>query len=127
MNAESPPSARTILVVEDEASIRTIVKLAMEMNGHRVLTASDGDEALHVAEDHQGPIDLVITDILLPGISGSDTIRTLVETRPGLNVIYISGYLGDQADLAKSETGQMRFLRKPFTPRPLVEGGAPEF
>src|ERR1043166_6445131 len=119
MNAESPPSARTILVVEDEASIRTIVKLAMEMNGHRVLTASDGDEALHVAEDHQGPIDLVITDILLPGITGSAVMRPRCEARPGLNVIYIFGSLGDQADWAKSEPGQMRFLSKPFTPRQL--------
>ena len=115
------PSTPTILVVEDEPSIRNIIKLALEMKGYRLLTAADGDEGIQLAEEHPGPIDLVVTDMLLPGIHGSDLVRTLLKSRPGLHVIYISGYVGAEQELPAGETGRMHFLAKPFTPRQLLE------
>src|SRR5437879_6376772 len=99
------PSSPTVLVVEDESSIRAIIKLSLEMKGYRVLSASEGAEALQLAEQHPGPIDLVITDILLPGMSGSDVVRALLTRRPGLHVIYISGFLGSEEELTTSRNG----------------------
>jgi len=134
MNAESspapnvaPPTLPTILVVEDEESIRTIVRLALETKGYRLLTAADGAEGIQLAQQHQGPIDLVITDVLLPGMSGSNLVRVLLVDRPALHVLYISGYLGTESELAAGRTGKMTFLPKPFTPRQLVAAVAAVF
>ena len=111
----------TILVVEDEGPIRQIVKTSLEAHGHCVVTAGDAEEALELAEQHSGPIDLVVTDMLLPGMSGADMIRRLVAARPALNVIYISGYLGGNTTMPGSPNGTMQYLPKPFTPRELLE------
>ena len=130
MNAEAssaPSSPRTVLVVEDEGPIRTIITLALEAKGYRLLVAADGADGIQRAQQHAGPIDLVITDVLLPGISGSDVVRELLKSRPDLHVIYLSGYLGNEHELPAGQTGKMRFLSKPFTPRQLLEAVAAVF
>jgi len=123
----APNSPRTVIVVEDEGPIRTIITLALETKGYRLVVAADGAEGIQLAQQHAGPIDLVITDVLLPGISGSDVVRELLKSWPNLHVIYVSGYLGNEHELPVSQTGKMRFLSKPFTPRQLLEAVAAVF
>jgi len=120
MNPDAPARA-TVLVVEDEDSIRTIIQLALETKGYRLLTASDSAEGLRIAQSYDGPIDLVISDMLLPGVNGSELIRRLLVIRPEVHVIYISGYLGNETDLPAGQIGKTRFLPKPFTPSQLLE------
>jgi DNA-binding response OmpR family regulator len=126
MNAETSPPAdegctRTILVVEDEEPIRVILQTALEMNGYRVLMAGDAEEAISLSSQYSGPLDLLITDMLLPGVKGSDLVRHILPQRPGLNVLYISGYLGADATLVSGPTGKMKYLPKPFTPAELLD------
>src|SRR4051812_13827650 len=124
-NAASPePEAgppATILVVEDEEAIRMILRTALEMRGYRVLTAEDAAAGLRASKAHEGRIDLIITDMLMPGMNGSDLVRVLLPDRPDVHVIYVSGYLGSEVDLPPLPTGQTVFLPKPFTPRELIE------
>ncbi len=121
MSADTPPAIKpTILVVDDEEPIRLILRTALEMSGHHVLVAGDAEEALGLCERHAERIDLVITDVLLPGITGNDMVRRLAPSRPGLHVLYISGYLGGETDLAGADGGKTRYLPKPFTPRELL-------
>jgi CheY-like chemotaxis protein len=111
---------RTILVVEDEDTIRSILRTVMKSQGFNVLVAGSGAEALRQSQDHEGSIDLVITDMLMPGMNGSELVRLLLPTRPAIHVIFISGYPGPEATLPPGGTGKMAFVGKPFTPNELV-------
>jgi DNA-binding response OmpR family regulator len=110
----------TVLVVEDEEAIRSIVRTVLEMNGHRVLSASDAEEALRLSEQHAGRIDLVVTDVHLPGADGGDLAGWLLDRWPGLRVLYISGLHGGESALPARAGGPSAFLAKPFTPRELL-------
>jgi DNA-binding response OmpR family regulator len=124
MSAETATPAaartkRTILVVDDEPPIRELLRVLLEMHGHRILTADDAEEALRVIGPDE-PLDLVITDLKLPGISGNDLVRQLLPGRPGLHVLYISGSPGGATGLTAPPGGKMRYLPKPFAPRDLL-------
>lgn len=110
----------TILVVEDEVPIQTIVRTVLEMHAYRVLTADDGGAALQLSQQHDGPIDLVITDMGLPGMSGGELVRQLLVARPKLHLLYISGHLSSEVSLICGADGLMKFLSKPFTPKELL-------
>lgn len=84
--AELPGGSETVLVLEDEESLRAIVREMLEGAGYAVLEAADGAEALHVVQRHEGPIDLLLSDVILPGMSGPELARSLVEMRPSLKV-----------------------------------------
>ncbi len=87
---ETPPA--TILVVEDEEEVRALARDVLEMNGFQVLEALDVADATRLAQTHPGTIDLLITDVVMPGTSGPELARRLRAHRPGLRVLCMSGY-----------------------------------
>jgi two-component system cell cycle sensor histidine kinase/response regulator CckA len=113
---DAPSGTETVLVVEDEASLRQIVRECLEEVGYTVLEAPDGLAALELAERHRGPIPLLITDVVMPGLGGRELARRLTEKRPDTKVLYMSGYTDDAVILHGVLTADMPFLEKPFTP-----------
>ncbi|MGD8278275.1 MAG: response regulator, partial [Gemmatimonadota bacterium] len=108
----------TVLVVEDEAAVRSLIRRVMERDGHRVLEATDGEHALVLSRKHEAEIDLVITDVMMPGIGGPALVQALHEERPGLRVILTSGY-GDDILSGSGSARGVFFLEKPFSPNQL--------
>jgi two-component system cell cycle sensor histidine kinase/response regulator CckA len=105
--------SETILLVEDEESLRTLTRTMLEQDGYTVLEASRGNEAIEIARLHGGPIDLLLTDIVMPGMNGHEVARSLAQVRPGIKVVYMSGYSGfGHRGLAESED---ILLPKPLT------------
>jgi len=86
--------SETILLVEDEDSLRTLTRTMLEQNGYTVLEATGGDEAIEIARRHDHAIDLLLTDMVMPGMNGHDVARGLHLVRPGVKVVYMSGYSG---------------------------------
>jgi two-component system cell cycle sensor histidine kinase/response regulator CckA len=119
-NAAPPPCAalggsETILLVEDEESVRQLVRETLSAKGYCVIEAGDGEAGLEVAARHDGEIHLVITDVVMPGISGREMAKQLSQTRPETRVLYLSGYTEDAiVSEGRIESGTA-FLQKPFT------------
>ncbi|HYM82402.1 MAG TPA: response regulator [Candidatus Limnocylindria bacterium] len=117
--AESPRGTETVLLVEDEETVRALVRDVLGRRGYQVLEARDGQEALALGE-LLAPVELMITDVVMPGISGSDLAATLTTRFPNLKVLFISGY----TDRGIVHQGQLDprtpFLQKPFTPEALL-------
>ncbi|HEY6323694.1 MAG TPA: response regulator [Thermoanaerobaculia bacterium] len=107
----------TILVVEDDASIRPLAREILEGQGYAVLEAAGADDALRRAAEHAGPIHLLLTDVVMPGKSGVDLARDLLGRRPGLRVVYMSGY-ADRA--VEADAPGVAFVQKPFDPNLLA-------
>jgi PAS domain S-box-containing protein len=105
-----PPGNETILLVEDEAGVRHVLETMLKRSGYRVLPASSTSEALTVARLHSGSIHLLITDMVMPDLSGVGIADQLVALHPGIRVLYVSGY-GDPV----SPSNQAAFLQKPFS------------
>jgi CheY-like chemotaxis protein len=105
----------TVLLVEDEESVRQLVRETLAAKGYRVVEAENGEAAMGAAARHEGEIDLVITDVVMPGMGGRELVKQLAQTRPNTKVLYLSGYTED-AILSEGtiETGAA-FLQKPFT------------
>ena len=113
--APDAPSGATILLVEDEPAIRRVVRAQLERLGHTVLTAASGEEGIELSARHDGPITLLFTDIVLPGIGGRQVATTLLAQRPDLRVLYTTGYsMAALVDRHEIEPG-MDVLNKPFT------------
>ena len=110
----------TVLVAEDEQLIRTMVRTILEDSGYKVLTASDGHAALQLAKEYEGPIDLLVTDVVMPELGGRRLAERMLEVRPGTRVLYVSGYTDDAILLHGVLTRNMAFLPKPFAPRNLL-------
>jgi two-component system cell cycle sensor histidine kinase/response regulator CckA len=108
----------TLLVAEDEPSVRNLVASALRRDGYRLLLAGSADEALTLAAAHEGPIDLLLTDAMMPGKSGVELAVLLTAQRPGLPVIIMSGYTEEMLDVPGT-TPRISLLQKPFTPRDL--------
>lgn len=111
------PAARgeeTILLVEDSDMVRTMITIILQKHGYNVLETSNGSEAVAVAENHRGPIHLVITDLVMPKLSGSEIADRLTAIRPGLRVLFMSGVIDDAVIRQGGESSQLDFLRKPF-------------
>ena len=104
----------TVLLVEDEDSVRQLVRETLESRGYRVLEAGNGQGALTVAASHTDPIHLVITDVVMPGLNGHELVQQLLPARPGIKVLYLSGYAQDAFTTPLAEA-QKTFLQKPFT------------
>ena len=115
-NTEAARGLETILVVEDEDLVRKLVRTILESRGYAVLDAEGGDEAFHVCRNHQGPIHLLITDVVMPRMNGKEVAERLRSIYPEMRVLYVSGYTADAIDQhGVLETG-IQFLQKPFTP-----------
>ena len=117
-----------ILIVEDDAFVRGLAAEILGECGYHVLVAPDGDEAIRLAAGYSGPIDLVLTDVILPGMNGRQVVERLTQSRPDLCVLFMSGYTDDVIARASAagRTGALasglRFLQKPFTLESLASG-----
>lgn len=117
--AEKGPSlSGTILLVEDEAAVRSLARRVLTQQGYRVLEASDGAIALRVAAAHVGEIDLILTDIAMPVLGGRGLVEELRELSPGIRVLFMSGYPREEVFPDKKD--QTPYLQKPFTSETLI-------
>jgi PAS domain S-box-containing protein len=114
------PGSETILFVEDEQSVRELVTEYLAARGYQVLDAADGMQALEIAAAHKGKIQLLITDVVMPRLSGRELASRLAATRPDLKVLYISGYTDDSIFRHGVLQGGMAFLQKPFNLKALA-------
>jgi nitrogen-specific signal transduction histidine kinase/ActR/RegA family two-component response regulator len=116
--ADAPAPGRgtgTVLLVEDDATVRQFVRRVLEWQGYAVLEAAHGPDALRVAAEHGGRIDLVLTDVVMPGMSGRALAEALTASRPGLRVLFMSGYTDDEILRRGLGTTGVALLEKPFT------------
>ncbi len=107
--------SETILLVEDEESVRQLVRETLAARGYRVLEAANGNAALALAASHSETIHLVITDVIMPGLSGHELVAQLLSARTGIKVLYLSGYAQDAFTTPLASDVQKAFLQKPFT------------
>jgi DNA-binding response OmpR family regulator len=110
----------TVLVVEDEPSVRALAVEALRQRGYTVLEAENGEHALGVAAAYDGPIHMLVTDVVMPRLGGRELWRRLTAHRSGLRVLFVSGYVEEQAFFLEVERGSAVFLRKPFMPQALT-------
>ena len=113
---EQRPGTETILLVEDEDAVRRLARRALEMSGYRILEASHGGEALRVCGEHGGAIDLLLTDVVMPLMSGAELAEQLKPLRPDMRVLFMSGYTEDALGNHGVLAPETAFLYKPFTP-----------
>jgi two-component system cell cycle sensor histidine kinase/response regulator CckA len=118
---QEPPDApavaaprATVLVAEDDESLRALARRVLEGDGYTVLAAGSGEHALELAEAHPGPIDALISDVVMPGMRGPQLAAKLTAARPELRVLLVSGYTEEPLD----ERPGAAFLAKPFSPTP---------
>jgi len=109
------PSRGTALVAEDADGVRRLVKQVLHKRGFLVLEARSGEEALAVAAAHPGPIDLLVTDVVMPGMNGREMADRLAKERPGTKVLYMSGYTEDAIIAQGVLKGSIDFIEKPFS------------
>jgi len=108
-------------VVDDEPSLLALVRTMLWRAGFAVLEASGGEEALRIAEQHAQPIQLLLTDIVMPGMNGYELAEKLKAARPGIRVLYMSGYTDKSIFESTGRTlDSARLIRKPFTAYNLV-------
>jgi signal transduction histidine kinase/ligand-binding sensor domain-containing protein/CheY-like chemotaxis protein len=113
--------SETILAVEDQAEVRTIVRESLARHGYAVLEAPSGERALGLLQDHPGPIHLLLTDVVMPGMNGQTLANKVEKLRPGTKVLFISGYAGGGiVEEGFSPDSHTSYLQKPFTPSALV-------
>jgi two-component system, cell cycle sensor histidine kinase and response regulator CckA len=105
----------TILLVEDEESVRQLVRDTLTAKGYKVIDAENGEAGLAAAKSHKGKINLVITDVVMPGMGGRELVKQLATTHPGTKVLYLSGYTEDAIVSDGSIEKGTAFLQKPFT------------
>jgi PAS domain S-box-containing protein len=115
-----PRGTETVLLVEDEEMVRNMTRTILEGNGYKVLTATDGKDALNFCESYGGKIDLMLTDVIMPQISGKMLAVQLAPQRPDMRVLYMSGYTDDAIVHHGALEEGIAFLPKPFTPDALA-------
>ncbi len=111
---------KSVLLVEDSGVVRALVKNILSLGGFAVLDAGDGEEALRIARTREGPIDLVLTDVVMPRMSGRELVRRLREIRPGLRILFMSGYAEENVGRDGALPAGTFFIPKPFTPDVLL-------
>jgi PAS domain S-box-containing protein len=111
----------TVLLVEDQAEVRAVALACLARHGYRVLEASRGDDALRVAAQYEGPIDLLLTDVVMPAMSGADLARELLRIRPDVRVLYASGYTESVIVSHGVLEPDVDLIQKPFTPERLLQ------
>jgi len=119
-DSAAPGGTETILLVEDETEVRRFAALSLRTFGYRVIEASSGEEALRLCRDHTEPIDLLLTDVVMPGMTGVELSKQLHSLNPGVKVVFVSGY-ADRTILRHGvlDAG-VSLLQKPYTPTVLA-------
>jgi CheY-like chemotaxis protein len=122
----------TILLVEDEAAVRSLVRKVLERRGYSVLEATNGAEAVQIAESHPGPIDLILTDVVMPDIAGPTLVEILAPLLPNVRVLFMSGYTDQEIIRRGVDEFHAGFIGKPFAPdalamkvREILDSGLP--
>jgi two-component system cell cycle sensor histidine kinase/response regulator CckA len=110
----------TVLLAEDEESVRRLATLILERNGYRVIAAADGVTALEAAKAHDGPIDLLLTDMVMPGLNGREVAERFATLQPSARVLFMSGYAGEALSAQGVLDPSVAFLAKPFVPAELA-------
>lgn len=110
----SPAEARTVLLVEDEPLLLALAQRMLERLGFRVLAAGSPEQALAMARDLARPLELLVTDVMMPGMSGRELCQALRSTRPGLACLYMSGYTEDVLSAEDPGPERLYFIQKPF-------------
>lgn len=110
---------KTILLVDDEPDIRVTVGLLLRRNGFEVLSAGGGQQALQISKEHRGPIHLLLTDLLMPGMNGLELVKNLITLRPQLKVVYMSDSRVIQEAFSSETT--LAFIVKPFSAEALID------
>jgi CheY-like chemotaxis protein len=118
--ASRPSRGETLLLVEDNATLRSVTRRHLEQTGYRVLVAGNGVEALERARAHEGEIHLLLTDVVMPQMGGHALAVALASERPGLRVLYVSGYTENSVIHHGVPARGVAFLPKPFTPEALA-------
>ncbi len=119
--ASTKPSAETVLLVEDEPAILTMTKNMLQRQGYTVLAAASSSEAIHMAQDHNGKIDVLITDVVMPEMNGRDLARTLLSLFPNLKRLFMSGHTADVLAHHGMLDEGVHFIQKPFTRKALID------
>ncbi len=114
------PGDETLLLVEDEPEVRSLVQRILKTQGYTVVTAANPDEALAVAREFKGSIQLMVTDVVMPGMSGLQLAERLAPMRPNMRVLFMSGYTNDAIGHQGVLDPGTAFLQKPFTPNALA-------
>jgi two-component system, cell cycle sensor histidine kinase and response regulator CckA len=114
--ATAPRGSETILLAEDDESLRALGARVLGALGYEVLVARTGGEALKIVAQYKGPIDLIATDVVMPEMNGSQLVEEVLQARPGIRVLFMSGYTDDEVMRRGVIDGQTAFLQKPFTP-----------
>lgn len=109
------------MLAEDEPVVRRLVVTSLRQLGYSVLEADGGVMAQRVAAEHEGKIDLLVTDVVMPNVGGRALAEALRQSRPGLRVLFMSGYTSDALVRQGIEASRVAFIHKPFTPRALAE------
>jgi PAS domain S-box-containing protein len=110
----------TILLAEDEDAVRTVTRAVLERAGYRVIAAADGPSAIEASRALAEPVDLLLTDVVMPGMHGRELATALQRERPGLRVLFASGYTDDAVLLRGVRVDEVPFLQKPYTPAQLL-------
>ncbi len=116
---EGPAGKRTILLAEDEEMVRELAIEIFRKDGYTVLHAPNGTGALEICDRHEGCIDLLVTDLIMPGMNGIELARRVCDSRPGIPVLFMSGYAEDAKDRLGDLVNGRYFLQKPITPTKL--------
>ena len=119
--ASAAHGAECLLIVDDDAGVRAMTRRVLERQGYHVIQADDGAEALALMEQCGDTVDLLLTDVVMPGMSGIDLARRLREARPSLRVLFISGYSEDAVDRHGVLGESMKFLAKPYSVSGLLQ------
>lgn len=115
-----PRGQETILLVEDDGSVRALAGRILSANGYNVLEAANAGEAVLISERHASPIHLLLTDVFLPHVNGGELYRRLARAKPGLKILFMSGSLDREALAGLASRPEMVFLSKPFSPGELL-------
>lgn len=122
--AVAPPTSfrgnETVLLVEDDTHVREFARRALTTYGYTVLEAADGMQALHLAQDYQSPIHVLVSDVIMPNLSGAELGEKILVFHPEVRILYVSGYSNDAVVRHGVAAGQLDFLEKPFTPSALA-------
>lgn len=112
--------SQAVLVVEDDESLRLLMTVVLEGAGYRVVGVADGSSAIEAAQHHVGSIDMLLTDLQLPDMSGTEVARTLKERHSAMHVVFVSGYGAPTASQAKALSPGFHWIQKPFMVQDLL-------